>query len=75
MMLDAFTAKLLSGLASRLLDANLQLHVAEAVVRKELVREALRRTNGNVVRAAKLLGIHRNTMTRLSEQAGPKLVR
>jgi DNA-binding protein Fis len=50
------------SLAKLTLDANIQIHVAETMFRKALIDEALRRTSGNNSKAARLLGIHRNTL-------------
>lgn len=59
----------MKSLAKLSLDANLQIDVALAIFRKALYDEALRRTNNNQTKAARLLGVHRNTVVRfLSEK-------
>lgn len=50
--------------ARTLLDVNAQMNYAMAEFRLVLQHEALRRTKDNRTKAARLLGVHRNTFTR-----------
>ena len=52
-------------------DNKLSLADAQDDFRLSLMREALRRTEGNVQKAASLLGVHRNTFARWLPPAQP----
>ena len=49
---------------SEMLDAGYSLPSIEDVVRREILIMALQRTKGNRIKAAALLGVHRNTLFR-----------
>jgi DNA-binding NtrC family response regulator len=50
------------GLVERLLSANIYLEQAIELVERGMIERALASTEGNQSEAAKLLGIHRNTL-------------
>ena len=52
------------GLVDQLLTANIFLEEAIEVLEKNMIQKALERQSGNRCAAAKLLGIHRNTLQR-----------
>jgi DNA-binding NtrC family response regulator len=52
------------GLVQHLLDNGFFLEEAVELLEKELIGRAMTRTKGNRSAAAKLLGIHRNTLQR-----------
>ena len=52
------------GLVGRLLDGGLFLQQAIEILEKGMIRGTLERSHGNQCAAAKLLGIHRNTLQR-----------
>jgi DNA-binding NtrC family response regulator len=56
------------SLVEHLLDNGFFLEEAIELLEKELIARAIVRTKGNRCAAAKLLGIHRNTLQRKREQ-------
>ena len=56
--------------ADLVIDAGIESHEAIRLLRTALLREALERSRGNVCRAAKLLGQHRNTLNRMLDEFG-----
>lgn len=52
----------LQPIVDELLTNGITLDQAMPVVERKMIHTALRRTRGNVTRAAHLLGIHRNTL-------------
>lgn len=54
----------LAQTAADMLDAELPLRTAMNEIRKAVICEALRRCCGNQFKAALILGIHRNTLSR-----------
>lgn len=58
----------LEALVGQMVERGILLDEAIAEFKKRFVKRALDRANGNQSRAAKLLGIHRNTLGRLVEE-------
>jgi DNA-binding NtrC family response regulator len=56
------------SLVEHLLDNGFFLEEAVELLEKEMIARAIVRTNGNRCAAAKLLGIHRNTLQRKREE-------
>jgi len=56
--------KTIDELALKLLDGSFFLEEAVELLEKVLITESLSRTGGNQSEAAKMLGIHRNTLQR-----------
>jgi Fis family transcriptional regulator len=54
----------LEGLVAQMVDRGIMFDEAIGEFEKRFIKRALERTNGNQCRAAKLLGIHRNTLSR-----------
>jgi DNA-binding NtrC family response regulator len=54
----------LESLVGMLVDRGILLEEAITEFEKKFIKRALERANGNQSRAAKLLGIHRNTLSR-----------
>lgn len=54
----------LESLAAELLDKHILLDEAVRELERRLIQNALSRTNGNQSRAAEVLGMHRNTLSR-----------
>ena len=57
----------LDSLVGQLVERGLMLDEAVHEFEKKFIRRALERANGNQSRAAKVLGIHRNTLSRKVE--------
>jgi DNA-binding NtrC family response regulator len=57
----------LESLVGQLVDRGILLDEAVTEFEKKFIRRALERANGNQSRAAKVLGIHRNTLSRKVE--------
>jgi len=57
----------LESLVGQLVEKGILLDEAVNEFEKKFIRRALERTNGNQSRAAKVLGIHRNTLSRKVE--------
>ena len=55
----------LESLARLMLDENIHPQVAERMLVHAIVTEALRRTDQNKCKAAKLTGLHRNTILKI----------
>lgn len=60
--------KPLENIAIEMLDAGRVLHQAERDFRAAIITEVLLRTRGNQCKAAKILGIHRNTLWRAIDE-------
>lgn len=58
------------GLVDQLLTANIFLEEAIEVLERNMIQQALDRQGGNRSAAAKLLGIHRNTLQRKMVEYG-----
>ncbi len=56
--------KELGDLVDEMLNKGILYEDAKNELEKHFIRRALRKSNGNVGRAAALLGIHRNTLAR-----------
>jgi transcriptional regulator with PAS, ATPase and Fis domain len=54
----------LESLVAMMVERGILLEEAIVEFEKKFIRRALERANGNQSRAAKLLGIHRNTLSR-----------
>ncbi|HUL15800.1 MAG TPA: helix-turn-helix domain-containing protein [Terriglobales bacterium] len=54
----------LEGLVAQMVDKGILFDEAVGEFEKRLIKRALDRTNGNQCQAAKMLGIHRNTLSR-----------
>jgi Fis family transcriptional regulator len=54
----------LEGLVSQMVERGILFDEAMGEFEKRFIKRALDRTNGNQSRAAQLLGIHRNTLSR-----------
>ncbi len=54
----------LEGLVSQMVERGILFDEAVGEFEKRFIKRALDRTNGNQSRAAQLLGIHRNTLSR-----------
>ncbi len=54
----------LEALVGQMVDRGIQFDEAINEFEKRFIRRALDRSNGNQSRAARLLGIHRNTLSR-----------
>lgn len=54
----------LEGLVAQMVDRGILFDEAMGEFEKRFIKRALERTNGNQCRAAKMLGIHRNTLSR-----------
>jgi DNA-binding protein Fis len=54
----------LEGLVSQMVDRGILFDEAVGEFEKRFIKRVLDRTNGNQSRAAQLLGIHRNTLSR-----------
>ena len=54
----------LETLVLQMVERGIQLDEAVVEFEKKFIRRALERTNGNQSRAARVLGIHRNTLSR-----------
>lgn len=50
--------------AETMLDAGMSITEAQDAIRKEFIEAALRRTKGNVKKAAQLVQIHRNNLSK-----------
>ncbi|HXW16694.1 MAG TPA: helix-turn-helix domain-containing protein [Candidatus Acidoferrales bacterium] len=57
----------LESLVGQLVERGILLDEAVNEFEKKFIRRALERSNGNQSRAAKVLGIHRNTLSRKVE--------
>jgi DNA-binding NtrC family response regulator len=57
----------LESLVGQLVERGIMLDEAVNEFEKKFIRRALERANGNQSRAAKVLGIHRNTLSRKVE--------
>jgi DNA-binding NtrC family response regulator len=57
----------LEALVGQMVDRGIQFDEAINEFEKRFIRRALDRSNGNQSRAARLLGIHRNTLSRKME--------
>jgi DNA-binding NtrC family response regulator len=64
-MLVSALGKTLEDLAAMMLDNELALGFIAKELRLKVLHEALKRTGNNRTRAARMLGMHRNTLTRL----------
>jgi DNA-binding NtrC family response regulator len=63
------------GVVKQLLDAGIFLEQAIEVLEKGMIQGALDRSNGNQCAAARLIGVHRNTLQRKMleyDLAGPR---
>jgi DNA-binding NtrC family response regulator len=58
------------GLVEHLLGGNIRLQEAIEVLERSMIQRALDRSRGNQSAAAKLLGIHRNTLQRKMVEYG-----
>jgi Fis family transcriptional regulator len=54
----------LEGLVSQMVDRGILFDEAIGEFEKRFIKRALERADGNQCRAAKMLGIHRNTLSR-----------
>jgi Fis family transcriptional regulator len=54
----------LEGLVAQMVDRGIMFDEAVGEFEKRFIKRALERTNGNQCRAAKMMGIHRNTLSR-----------
>lgn len=54
----------LEGLVAQMVDRGILFGEALGEFEKRFIKRALERANGNQCRAAKMLGIHRNTLSR-----------
>lgn len=54
----------LESLVSELVDRGVPFSVAQEEFEKKYIRRVLERTRGNQSRAARMLGMHRNTLSR-----------
>ena len=54
----------LEGLVAQMVDKGILFDEAVGEFEKRFIKRALDRTNGNQCQAAKMLGIHRNTLSR-----------
>lgn len=59
---------LISQVAEQMLLAGMSIEEGVRAIRKELIAAALRQNNGNAVRTARALGIHRNTLSRQMDE-------
>jgi len=58
----------LEGLVSQMVDKGILFDEAVGEFEKRFIKRVLDRTNGNQFRAAQVLGIHRNTLSRKIDQ-------
>ena len=58
----------LEGLVSQMVDRGILFDEAVGEFEKRFIKRVLDRTNGNQFRAAQVLGIHRNTLSRKIDQ-------
>ena len=58
----------LETLVGQMVERGILLEEAVSEFKKRFVKRALERSSGNQSRAAKLLGIHRNTLSRMVEE-------
>jgi len=58
----------LEALVTMMVDRGILFEEAVSEFEKKFIRRALDRSNGNQSRAAKVLGIHRNTLSRKLEE-------
>ncbi len=58
----------LEALVAQMMDRGIRFDEAVAEFEKKFIRQALEHSEGNHCRAAKLLGIHRNTLSRKMER-------
>jgi len=54
----------LEGLVIQMVERGILFDEAVSEFEKKFIKRVLERTNGNQLRAAKVLGIHRNTLSR-----------
>ncbi len=54
----------LEGLVAQMVDRGILFDEAIGEFEKRFIKRALERANGNQCRAAKMMGIHRNTLSR-----------
>jgi len=54
----------LEGLVAQMVDRGIRFDEAVGEFEKRFIKRALEQTNGNQCRAAKMMGIHRNTLSR-----------
>ena len=58
----------LEALITQLVDRGVPFSAAQLEFEKKYIRQVLERTGGNQSRAARLLGMHRNTLSRKIEE-------
>lgn len=58
----------LEGLVAQMVDKGILFDEAVGEFEKRLIKRALDQTDGNQCKAAKMLGIHRNTLSRKVEE-------
>lgn len=61
---------LVAHTAAELIDAHIPQGEAAYLIKTALIVEALKRSGGNKCRAARMLGVHRNTFSRQLDEVG-----